>query len=223
MHKILVIDDQPDSILLLRERLKRQGYTVYTASSGMEGLELAVQLKPDAILLDIMMPDIDGYAVCRQLQSDPETAIIPILFVSARIQPEDVQEGFQAGASDYIKKPVEFVELSERIASLIRQRELIVKQLADEKMETFSATIVSANHHLKQPLTLINLATTAIRRLLTKNPVNPDDISAKLDIINNSVAEISSILNKYIASDDPKLDKYVGDIKMMDVSDKEES
>lgn len=223
MHKILVIDDQPDSILLLRERLKRQGYNVFTASSGMEGLELAIQLKPDAILLDIMMPDIDGYAVCRQLQSDPETAIIPILFVSAKIQPEDVQEGFQAGASDYIKKPVEFVELSERIASLIRQRELIVKQLADEKMETFSATIVSANHHLKQPLTLINLATTAIRRLLTKNPVNPDDVSAKLDIINNSVAEISSILNKYIASDDPKFDKYVGDIKMMDVSDKEES
>jgi DNA-binding response OmpR family regulator len=221
MHKILVIDDQPDSIHIMRERLKHEGYSVFTAASGKEGLEIAVQVKPDAILLDIMMPDIDGYAVCRQLRSDPETAIIPILFVSARIQPEDVQEGFQAGAADYIKKPIEFMELFERIASLIRQRELIAKQLADEKMQTFSATIVSANHHLKQPLTLINLATTAIRRLLTKTPINPNDISAKLDIINNSVFEISAILNKYIASDDPKLDKYVGDIKMIDVSDKE--
>ncbi len=223
MHKILVVDDQPDTILLLRERLKRLGYSVSTASSGKEGLELAAKLKPDAILLDIMMPDIDGYAVCRKLQADPETAIIPILFVSAKIQPEDVQEGFQAGASDYIKKPIEFVELAERIASLIRQRERIVRQLADEKMQTFSATIVSANHHLKQPLTLINLATTAIRRLLTKNPVSPEDISAKLDIINNSVTEISAILNRYILSDDPKLDKYVGDIKMMDISEKDES
>ena len=155
------------------------------------------------------------------MQNSNDTAIIPILFVSARIQPEDVQDGFRAGAADYIKKPIEFVELIERIASIIRQRELIAKQLADEKIQTFSATIVSANHHLKQPLTLINLATTAVRRLLAKDPVNPDDINAKLDIINNSVSEISSILNKYIASDDPKIDKYVGDIKMIDVSDKE--
>jgi two-component system cell cycle response regulator len=169
MHKILVIDDQPDSILILREHLRRAGYDVYTAASGKAGLELAVQVKPDAILLDIMMPDMDGYEVCGALQSCIETAIIPILFVSARIQPEDIQEGLSAGAADYIKKPVEFVELLARIASIIRQRELIEKQLADEKMQTFSATIVSANHHLKQPLTLINLATTAVRRLILKS------------------------------------------------------
>jgi two-component system cell cycle response regulator len=223
MHKILVIDDQPNSILLLQERLRRAGYAVFAASSGKEGLEQAVKVRPDAILLDVMMPDIDGYEVCRKLQVNPETAIIPILFVSARIQPEDVREGFRAGAADYIKKPVEFIELFERIASIIRQRELIAKKLVDEKMQTFSATIVSANHHLKQPLTLINLATTAVRRLLTKNPIVPDEVNAKLDIINSSVSEISDILNKYIASDDPRLDKYVGDIKMFDVSNKEQS
>jgi len=222
MHKILIIDDQPNSVLLLRERLKRAGYDVHSTFTGKEGIELAIREKPDLILLDIMMPEMNGFEVCKKLRDHLETTIIPVVFVSARTQPEEVQEGFRAGAADYIKKPVEFVELLERIASIIRQRELLTKQLADEKLKTFSATVVSANHHLKQPLTLINLASTAIKRLLLKDPINQEDIFAKLEVINNSVSEITAILNRYIALDEPKMNKYVGDIDMIEVTRKKE-
>ena len=222
MYKILIVDDQADTLILLRERLKRAGFDVYTADTGREGIDLAAHVKPDAILLDIMMPDINGLDMCKFLNNNPVTSLIPIIFVSARIQPEDVQAGFKAGASDYIKKPIERIELIERINAVIKQKEHLTRQVEEEKNRTFSATVVSANHQLKQPLTLISLTSTAIKRIVAKEPINQSEILNKLEIINNAVADISEILNRFINTENPKLDNYVGDIKMIDVTEKKD-
>ncbi|MES2128773.1 MAG: two-component system response regulator [Pseudomonadota bacterium] len=103
---VLVVDDTPENLSLMSDLLS-DDYTVKVAPSGARALKIArSDTPPDLILLDIMMPEMDGYEVCRQLQADPKTAIVPIIFLTAKSQVEDEQRGFDLGAVDYITKPV---------------------------------------------------------------------------------------------------------------------
>ena len=103
---ILVIDDTPDNLSLM-QLLLRDLYTVKGANHGERGLEVArTEPRPDLILLDITMPGMDGYAVCERLKNDPRTADIPVIFLSARSEVEEVEKGFALGAVDYITKPI---------------------------------------------------------------------------------------------------------------------
>ena len=104
-HIVLVVDDTPTNIHLLNGML-REHYKVKAATNGKKALQIArTEPRPDIILLDVMMPGIDGYEVCRQLKSDPLTAPIPVIFITAKSEAEDEQHGFAIGAVDYIKKP----------------------------------------------------------------------------------------------------------------------
>ena len=102
---ILVIDDTPGNLSLLNQLL-REHYRVRLANSGPRGLELAAMAPPDLILLDIMMPDMDGYQVFQRLQSDPATRRIPVIFLTAKVGAEDEERGLAMGAVDFIHKPV---------------------------------------------------------------------------------------------------------------------
>jgi diguanylate cyclase (GGDEF)-like protein len=102
--KVLVIDDEPINIRTLYRALD-QDYEVLAATSGAEGLEVAARQRPDIVLLDVLMPGMDGYEVCRRLKADPQTADIPVLFVTAMTQVDDEANGLEAGAIDYITKP----------------------------------------------------------------------------------------------------------------------
>ena len=103
---ILVIDDTPENLSVINALL-REFYQVKVSTSGVDGLNVAqMQSQPDLILLDIMMPDIDGYEVCRQLKANPVTENIPVIFLTAKIHMEDEQRGFDVGAVDYIVKPI---------------------------------------------------------------------------------------------------------------------
>ena len=104
--RILIVDDEPTNLNLLRQILKSAGYQLAFARDGVGALEGAKRHQPDLILLDIMMPGMDGYEVCRQLKSDPGTAHMTVIFVTAMGEVEDETEGFAAGAVDYITKPV---------------------------------------------------------------------------------------------------------------------
>ena len=107
-HKpvILVIDDAPQNLSLMDELLSDQ-YVVKVAPGGQRGLKIARNTPaPDLILLDVMMPDMDGYAVCRELKADPSTCDIPVIFLTAKTQLADEQQGFSVGAVDYIAKPI---------------------------------------------------------------------------------------------------------------------
>ncbi|MHB8158594.1 MAG: diguanylate cyclase [Desulfocucumaceae bacterium] len=103
--KILIIDDVPSNILILREILQ-EDYEIFFSTSGKEGLEIALSEKPDLILLDVMMPQMDGYEVCARLKADPLTRAIPVIFVTAMGEMEDEARGLEAGAIDYIIKPI---------------------------------------------------------------------------------------------------------------------
>jgi len=104
-HKILIIDDTPANIQILNEVLQG-AYVIFFATSGADGIRLAQREEPDLILLDIMMPEMDGYEVCARIKSDPRTRQIPVIFITAMGSAEDEAKGLEAGAIDYITKPV---------------------------------------------------------------------------------------------------------------------
>ena len=116
--KILLADDEDDIKIILKMFLETKGYTVCTAFDGLDAIDQARSEKPDAILLDIMMPLIDGFEVCKKLKADPTTAQIPVIMLSAASHSESVQKGLDAGAADYLVKPFEPEQLEEILAKV---------------------------------------------------------------------------------------------------------
>jgi len=117
--KILFIDDDLDTLRLVGAMLQRQGYQIAVASSGEQGLVQAANESPDLVLVDVMMPEMDGYEVTRRLRSDPQTADIPILMFTAKTQLDDKVTGFESGADDYLTKPTHPAELQAHIKALL--------------------------------------------------------------------------------------------------------
>ncbi len=121
MATILVIDDDELVSRTLQRTLKLYDYQVMVANSGPEGLQLARRHRPDLFVLDIMMPGMDGYQVCRQIRGDPLLADLPVLFLTAKGKDEDKIEGFRAGADDYLSKPFNMEELQLRVKAILRR------------------------------------------------------------------------------------------------------
>ena len=117
--KILLIDDEPDILEVIRFRLEREGYRMFTAMSGEEGLQLAEAELPDLILLDIMMPKMKGRDVCACLKANPKTQHIPVIFLTALNLADHIKAGMDLGAEDYIVKPFEPALLKERITVIL--------------------------------------------------------------------------------------------------------
>jgi putative two-component system response regulator len=128
---VLIVDDAPDNLMLMNELLQDR-YEVKLANNGRNALRIAGQAAPpDLILLDVMMPELDGYSVCRQLKMNSATAEIPIIFLTAKNQSEDEQRGFQEGAVDYISKPINPVTLRSRVSTHLQlkaSREMLKDQ-----------------------------------------------------------------------------------------------
>jgi pilus assembly protein CpaE len=118
-EKILIVDDDVESLKLIGLMLKRQGYEVFAAHAGQVALQKAQEDQPDLIILDIMMPDMDGYEVCKRLRNEPSTKGIPIIMFTAKTMVDDKVAGFEAGADDYLTKPTHPAELSSRVKAVL--------------------------------------------------------------------------------------------------------
>jgi len=119
---VLIADDDPDIVRFVRVNLNLEGFEVYGASNGREAIDLARQVRPDCVILDVMMPELDGYRVCRELRSDPRTSQAAIIMLTAKTLSADKIEGFSSGADDYIAKPFDPPELVARVKSTVRRR-----------------------------------------------------------------------------------------------------
>jgi DNA-binding response OmpR family regulator len=119
---ILAADDDEDILELVTFRLERSGYTVVQARDGEEAFQLAREKQPDLAVLDVMMPKMDGFELTRRLRADETTSRIPIILLTARAQDADLQQGFDAGADDYIRKPFSPQELRARVQSILGRR-----------------------------------------------------------------------------------------------------
>ena len=120
--RVLVVDDILANVRLLEAKLTAEYFEVVTAMNGVDALEAVQRTRPDIILLDVMMPDMDGYEVCRRLKANPETARIPIVFITAKTSEDDRAKGIEAGAVDYIHKPFETPVLIERVQAHLSLR-----------------------------------------------------------------------------------------------------
>jgi adenylate cyclase len=132
--KLLVVDDTPKNVKLLADILTARGYHVVTATSGAEALSQVEAERPDLVLLDVVMPEMSGYEVCRKLRSNPATQLLPVIMVTALDPSEERVKGIEAGADDFLTKPINQAELLARVKSLIRIKELydIVQNQAAE-------------------------------------------------------------------------------------------
>jgi DNA-binding response OmpR family regulator len=217
MAKILIIDDLPDNVFLLQDRLEIEGYEVLTAYDGKSGIEKAINETPDLILLDVMMPDLTGIEVCKIIVANPITSNIPIILVTAKSGVEDTKEGLEAGAFDYIKKPFNRVEMLARVHSALKLSEAHKRIIEIEKRSTFSALVVTTNHKIKQPLTLMSLSSTAIKREVAKDEISREAILKKIAFIDIGIQEITDILNQLNAIKQPVFSNYTKSINMVDV------
>jgi signal transduction histidine kinase len=175
-NQILIVDDVPENLQVLGSMLQRKGYDVNVASSGMDALALISKQKPDLILLDVAMPQMDGFQVCEKLKSQEETSDIPIMFLTAHSDKERIVRGFHVGGVDYITKPFHAAELLARVRThleLKTSKEMLLHRndelqvLNDDKNELFG--IVA--HDLKNPLNGIR----GIAEMLLKDPTLTDE------------------------------------------------
>ncbi|RWO54623.1 MAG: adenylate/guanylate cyclase domain-containing response regulator [Mesorhizobium sp.] len=149
--RILAVDDTPENLEILRMRLEANGYEVATAADGEEGLAKARELTPDLILLDIMMPKLDGISVVRMLKHDQSLRSIPVILVTAKADTRDVVEGLDAGGDDYLTKPFEHRALLARVRSMLRQKALHDTVASQAKrLEDQAAQLSDWNRSLEQ-------------------------------------------------------------------------
>jgi two-component system cell cycle response regulator len=119
---ILIVDDAPASLGVLRAMMSQQGYQTFVATSGERAISIAQRVQPDLILLDVVMPGIDGFETCRQLKQHPGTQRIPVIFMSAKSETDDIVAGFDIGAADYIGKPLRMAEVCARVRAQLQMR-----------------------------------------------------------------------------------------------------
>ena len=136
--RVLVVDDLHVNVKLLQAKLSAEYFDVLTASSGASALEIVAAELPDVILLDVMMPCMDGFEVCRQLKADPHTADLPVVMVTALSDSANRLRGLEAGADDFLTKPVSDIALFARVRSLVRLKRMMQEwRLRDEICGSF--------------------------------------------------------------------------------------
>jgi two-component system, sensor histidine kinase and response regulator len=163
---ILLVDDNFTNIELLQNILQKKGYEIAFASNGEQALEMVPKLKPNLILLDIMMPGIDGFETCQKLKQNKATQDIPIIFISAKNRPEDIVEGFEVGGIDYITKPFNINEVLVRVGTHLKIQRLIAqKEKAEEKATAYAQELKRSNKDLED---FAHLASHDLRSPLQK-------------------------------------------------------
>jgi pilus assembly protein CpaE len=163
-EKILVVDDDLDTLKLVGMMLQRQGYTIVAAINGTQALSKVPAEKPDLILLDVMMPDIDGFEVCRRIRSDPAFKTTPILMFTAKTQVDDKVQGFEAGADDYLPKPTHPAELLAHVKALLGRSRQASSAAALPAKKAHMVCVIGAKGGLGTSTLAVNIAVTMASR-----------------------------------------------------------
>ncbi len=208
--KVLIVDDTPANLDLLRDMLKPLGAQIFFATSGATALNIAKNALPDLILLDIMMPDMDGLETCRQLKATDRIDRIPVIFVTAKTEAEDLARGFEAGGIDYITKPIRQPEVHARVRAhlqiqgLIRQQRenLSALERAKKELQELNATkdkfLSSIGRTLRDSLAEISMASSALKACASDERPAQGDISRRADVVNRSAETVLGLLENIL-------------------------
>lgn len=194
---ILVVDDQPINIKLLQRKLEREGYSVATAMTGIECLEHVADKRPDIILLDVMMPEMDGIETCQRLKDNADTGDIPIIFITAKSSKEGKLEGLEAGAVDYITKPIDLDETLARVRTQLRIQEIyrqnldLQKRLGDSrKAAAVGAITQGIAHNLNNLLGVV----VGYLDLLKSGFDSPDMVKRSVGLMDQAIQRMVNII-----------------------------
>lgn len=219
--KILLIDDSVQNLRLLGNMLREKNYQIALAQSGKEGLQLAARIQPDLILLDIMMPELDGYEVCKKLKEDSNTRHIPVIFLTAKTSNEDVVNGFQLGGVDYITKPFNKQELFMRIKThleLKQARDKISRQA--ETLRELNATkdkmFSVISHDLRAPLGGIK---SMLDLMYEDQQQNRQISSRSLDSLKNAADQTYNLLENLLFWSRSQRGRLVNDPEKINIYD----
>lgn len=199
--RVLVVDDEEKNRRLLCDLLSSQGFTCRTANNGTEALQLATEFRPETILLDIMMPGIDGVEVCRRLKTDAATSSIPVLLATALHERADRMSGLEAGANDFLSKPLNTEEVSLRVKNAVHLKRLhdrLQGALSElQKLETLRDSLVHMIvHDLRSPLAVISMTLDIIMPEI--NRLSPEKRKLTAAALNSSqglIEMVSSLLD----------------------------
>lgn len=197
--RVLIIEDEGTQRLLTRDCLEDAGFRVEEACDGKDGLEKIKALQPDIVLLDVMMPGMDGFEVCEQIRSDPVIHHTPVIIVTGREDIEDIKKGFSAGASDFLTKPLNWNLLPNRISFVLRasrlENDLRASKEATEKAYEAKSTLLSTmGHELRTPLNAIIGFSEMIKQQVY-GPVGVPEYSEFIDDIHASGNKLLSGIN----------------------------
>ncbi len=207
--EVLVIEDEKDLIELIRYNLEKEGFQVISATDGEEGLKLAQKKRPSLVILDLMLPMIDGLEVCRRIKKDPQTACIPVVILTVKDAEADIVSGLEVGADDYITKPFSPRVLIARVRAILRRYE---ESLESRKViELKGLAIDSLRHEVKvdgQDIQLTRMEFNLLRflaeragRVLTRNQIMDG-------VLGEDAVVIDRAIDVHIASLRKKLGKY---------------
>ena len=212
--RILVVDDQPLNVQLLERKLQREDMTVYTAFSGKECLTIAEEKHPDLILLDIMMPEMDGIEACKLLKKNPETKNIPVLFITAKTAKESRLMGLSAGGIDYITKPIDLDETLARIKTqlnmqvIYRENTALQQRLAELK---HSATITAIIQGIAHNLNNLLGGFLGSLELLKREEISSETRQGCIDNMVHATQRMTGILrqlNKIAMEEKPSISRF---------------
>ena len=190
--KILILEDNLDTVELLRKRLRSEGYDTDEAYDGEQGLDKVAEYGPDLILLDVMMPKLDGYEVCNRLKAEKKTNHIPILMLTAKDAIPDKVKGLNIGADDYMTKPFNYKELSARIKSLLEKKDAKEKLVEEKKLEALENMMDQVSHEILNPLVTIG----GFARRVFKSLPEGSDNRKYMDIILKSVTALEKMVKQ---------------------------
>jgi DNA-binding response OmpR family regulator len=214
--KVLIIEDSTVQVLLYRRVLEELNCELVVAHNGKEGIELARKELPDLVLLDIMMPEVNGFEVCAILKQDPATASIPVIFISSRSDLADLKEGLEAGAVDFLRKPVVGGELLARVKANLRFRAL-QDELICEKQKTAMLEMAGAvAHNFSQPLTVLLGSLQLLERRLSKATATAD-VRELMNSISEAAQRIASLTKLVSSLSRFETMDYLGDLCIVDL------
>jgi len=201
-HKILIVDDQPVNVQLLMRKLEREQFAVEGVYSGQEALDSIARAHPDLILLDVMMPDMDGIEVCMRLQNNEDTRNIPVIFVTARSAREHKIEGLSVGAVDYITKPVDLDEMVARVRTQLRVVDLQRRLTESRRAATIGAMTQGIAHNLNNMLAVV-LGYVDLIKLQYNKPENVKNNAASIERAVKRIAGVIKQLNALVVQTRP--------------------
>ncbi|HVS13532.1 MAG TPA: response regulator [Thermoanaerobaculia bacterium] len=197
-EKIVVIEDEPDILEVLSFNLKREGYEVVSATTGGAGLETVARESPDLVLLDLLLPGVDGLDVCRRLRSEPATARIPVIMVTAKGEESDVVLGLGVGADDYIQKPFSPRELVARVKAVLRRAQEDENGAAPpQRVARGPVAIEPARHRVLIEGARVDFTPTEFR-LLHFLASYPGRVFTRDQLINQAIGEQAVVIDRNI-------------------------